>query len=560
MSEPEFDDLVGVGSSDAPPLFTMVPEWITYSGIKAAHRTLWTVLASCVNHDRPDNLAWPTQDEIADAMGLKKPEQLAPYRQALEGLGAIEVTEKRYQGGMRRRYIYDVRFRPPQGYTGPLSRQEWLQRRKARLAVAAEAEERDTAAFEQENAGQDGPPKNRGAGGPKNEGSGPAKNGGARAPSNGGAKQDQQQPDQQQPETAPSARSAGDGRRPSTGSSARRKSSGSAAGNGTDAPKKSPRSRREGLVTREVKIVLDAFPEALLEALTAKAGSGRPRTVIKAIEDQLAGGGITAKTLGQRVARRWVTHRYTEHYTAGTLTSPVGATLAMLKPGPCPDPRCEDGKFNDGSVCPSCIERDKDRAAAREQQQAVAAAEKEAAVRRRACPLCRIDRGTAGQVCGECTTSLASTEQAIAIFLDQAVSNHLALADPCGGQVEAADIRDQLVKQVDEARAWAASEGADALGEALAGRLTAERLVKAETLPTATEQTPEAPPLPTTADQPVPEPGVDIPAQGPRRRRDCPGPDNQGCPGSRLAVGLDGNGLCARCRVVAETRNRTTHH
>ncbi|MFH9439263.1 helix-turn-helix domain-containing protein [Streptomyces rochei] len=560
MSEPEFDDLVGVGSSDAPPLFTMVPEWITYSGIKAAHRTLWTVLASCVNQKRPDNLAWPTQEEIADAMGLKKPEQLAPYRQALEELGAIEVTEKRYQGGMRRRYIYDVRFRPPQGYDGPLSRQEWIERRKARLAAAAEAEERDTAVFEQETAGQAGPPKNGGSGAPKNGGARPAKNGGAHAPKNGGAKQDQQQPDQQQPETALSARSAGDGRRPSTGSSARRKSSGSAAGNGAEAPKKSTRSRREGLVTKEVKIVLDAFPEALREALTAKAGSDRPRTVVKAIEEQLAGGGITAKKLGHRVARRWVTHRYTEHCTAGTLTSPVGATLAMLRPGPCPDPRCEDGKFDDGSACPSCIERDKDRAAARERQRAAAAAEKEAAARRRACPLCRIDRGTAGQVCGDCSTSLASTEQAIAIFLEQAVSNRLALAGPCGDQVEPADIRDQLVKQVNEARAWAASQGADALGQALAGRLTAEQLVKVENRPAATEQHAEVPALPAAADHPTPEPGVDIPAQAPRRRQDCPGPDNQGCPGGRLAVGLDGDGLCARCRVVAESRKQPAHH
>ncbi|MDW8803671.1 hypothetical protein P1P68_02325 [Streptomyces scabiei] len=564
-NEPVFDEHE-VYSSDAPPLFTMVPEWITYSDLKPAQRDFWTVLASCVNHGRPDNRVWPAGPELADAMKIKNPDQLKPYREALQSIGAVVITEKRYANGMRRRYVYDVRFHPPKDYKGPRTREEWLARRKERLAAVAAAESADTAAFEaanpDETAGQPGPPKNSGAGAPKNRGTGTLKNGGAGAPENRGAKPNQDQPDQQQPHnTAPSARSAGNGRRPSTGSSARGGSSGSAAANGAASPKRnSARSGKEVLVTEEVQRVLEAFPEALLEALIRAAGTDRPKTVIKAIEQQLADGGLVqAKKLGARVARRWVTYGYTKHEAQGTLTSPVGATVAMLKPGSCPVVECEDGELDDGSPCRACLERDKDRRADKERKRKAAVAEREAEARRRACPHCKEDRGTAGQSCKNCLDSIASIERDISAFIEQALGHHLALTGETDDEATA-DFSAGLAEEVSKAQKLAAAQGAGLLGQLLSGRLAAEGLARQYKEARKQGSAPgRQAALATPAERPDPQPEVVIPGQVPPRDGRCPGPDDTGCPDGRLAVGYDGSGLCIRCRTVVVTGKTSVH-
>lgn len=550
--EPEFDDEIEVFSSDAPPVFTMVPEWITYSDLKPAQRDFWTVLASCVNHSRADNRAWPAGPELADAMRIKNPDQLKPYREALLSIGAVVFKEKRYAQGMRRRYVYDVRFHPPKDYTGPRSRQEWLARRKERLAAAAAAELADTAAFEAENpeetAGRPGPPKNSGAGPPKNRGARTAENGGTDAPENRGAKPDQQKPDQQKPDRALAARSAGDGRRPSTGSSARGTSSGSAAADGAGAPnRKSARSGREVLVTPEVQCVLEAFPDALREALVRKVRSDRPKTVIQAIEKQLAGGGLVqAKMLGNRVARRWVTHGYTKHNAEGTLTSPVGATVAMLQPGPCPEPRCEDGELDDGNPCRSCIEREKDRRADKERERKLRAQEKEVEFRRRACPYCKEDRGTAGQPCGECSGAITSSKRDTNAFVERAVADHLART---GDDQAAAAFRTHLTEEIEQVRKAAAGRGADVLGQALTMRLAADGYAREQTRLREQAGAGENVALAAGTDRPDLDLVVGIPAQAARGGDHCPGHENTGCPWDKPAVGTDG--LCARCLIEA---------
>ncbi|MEW2615165.1 helix-turn-helix domain-containing protein [Streptomyces sp. NPDC047880] len=345
---------------------------------------------------------------------------------------------------------------------------------------------------------------------------------------------------------APSARSAGNGRRPSTGSSARGTSSGSAAASGAEAPNgKSARSGREVLVTPEVQLVLEAFPDALREALVSKARTDRPKTVIKAIEEQLAGGGLDqARRLGARVARRWVTHGYTKHHAAGRLTSPVGATVAMLKPGPCPDPRCEDGELDDGAPCRACIEREKNYRADRERERKAAAAEKEAEARRRACPHCQLDRGTAGQPCEDCTRAIASTERDAADFVEQALADHRALS--AGDDQAAAAFFTYVTEGVEQARKAAAAQGADALGQALAARVAADGFAREQKR--LRERGVEQVALAAPADRPDPVPEVGIPAQAHWQGDRCPGHDRTGCPWDRPAVGFDG--LCTRCRTV----------
>ncbi|MEV4046077.1 helix-turn-helix domain-containing protein [Streptomyces sp. NPDC049744] len=348
---------------------------------------------------------------------------------------------------------------------------------------------------------------------------------------------------------APSARSAGDGRQAPTGSSARGTSSGSAAADGAGAPNRtSARSGREVLVTAEVQRVLEGFPDALREALVRKVRTDRPKTVIQAIEKQLAGGGLAqAKLLGDRVARRWVTHGYTKHYAEGTLTSPVGAAVAMLQPGPCPEPRCEDGELDDGNPCRSCMEREKDRRADKERERKARAEQKEAEFRRRACPHCKEDRGTAGQPCEDCAGAIASSKRDAAAFVDQAVSAYHARTG--GDDQAAAAFRAHVMEGIEQTRRAAAGRGADVLGQALAVRLAADDYAREQNRLRQQAAAEENVALAAGADRPDPGLGLAIPAQEPWAGDHCPGHESTGCPWDKPAVGTDG--LCARCRIEA---------
>ncbi|MFJ8388629.1 helix-turn-helix domain-containing protein [Streptomyces sp. NPDC094438] len=345
---------------------------------------------------------------------------------------------------------------------------------------------------------------------------------------------------------APSARSAGNGRQAPTGSSARGMSSGSAAADGAGTPNRtSARSGREVLVTAEVQCVLEAFPDALREALFRKVRSDRPKTVIQAIEKQLAGGGLVrAKILGDRVARRWVTHGYTKHNAEGTLTSPVGATVAMLQPGPCPEPRCEDGELDDGAPCRSCMEREKDRRADKERERKQRAEEKEAEFRRRACPYCKEDRGSAGQPCGDCSGAITSSRRDTNAFVERAVADHLART---GDDQAAAAFRTHLADGIEQVRRAAAARGADVLGQALAMRLAADDYAREQSRLRQEGAAEETVALAAGSDHPDPGPVLGIPAQQPWGGDHCPGHEHNGCPWGRPAVGTDG--LCARCRI-----------
>ncbi|MGP4001711.1 hypothetical protein [Streptomyces sp. 8N706] len=448
---------IEVISSDAPAPFTMVPEWVIYSPLKPAQRMFYCVLASCVNHGRSDRTVWPAGPELADAMGLSNPDQLKSYRQALQSIGAVSIREVRYAKGMRRRYVYDVRFHPPEGYQGPRSRQEWLARRAAQRAGSASAKDRDPAAFEAsgegKSAGRPGPPENRGAG--------PPKNGGAGTPKNGGAKPDQPKPDQLKPQTAPSARSAGERRRPSTGSRGTGLSGGCAAQDGGRAPRN---AKPEILVRGAVADVVTGFPEPLRAAMRRSAGSGLPRTLVRQIEKELQE--ATPQRLVERVNRRWAAHNYAQLHAAGNLRRPVGAAVAMLRSGPCPDPRCEDGLLEDGSACRACIEREKDRKAGRSRARHLQEAEEPALRGRRGCRLCGEGQALSPTPCRECELVMSAAQERVARAAEEAAAvspAHLA----CEAQAHIREVAERASRRVRAA-------GANALGQAIAARLAAE--------------------------------------------------------------------------------------
>ncbi|MFD8385250.1 helix-turn-helix domain-containing protein [Streptomyces sp. NPDC059679] len=342
---------------------------------------------------------------------------------------------------------------------------------------------------------------------------------------------------------APSARSAGDGRRPSTGSSARGTSSGAAATGSAKAPQ-SKSTRKPVLVTAQVQQVLNAYPPRLREAMMTVARTDRPKSLVNAIQAELGGRGeAQVERLVARVQRRWSTHQYADLVADGRLAKPVGAAIAMVKAGPCPSSRCEDGKLDDGTPCWTCIEREKDFHAERR-----AAAEKQAdEVRRRACPYCERDRGTAGKPCPECTATLEGAQRDIAAFVDRALADYAAL----GAGRDTVQVRERLGKVVDQAYREAAAAGANSVGQALAARFAVHTEANAirrelEEVAIRTEA------LAASADRTGHSAAAAIPALMSTERRGCPGHDGTGCPTESPGVGSDG--LCVRCRSVVLTR------
>ncbi|MEV7815593.1 MULTISPECIES: helix-turn-helix domain-containing protein [Streptomyces] len=157
---------------------------------------------------------------------------------------------------------------------------------------------------------------------------------------------------QEEQDDAPSARSAADARRASTGSSAR------AARGGSAAPEKRAPSRNPTRLTRDeaaaIAVVERAVPPSLLELLY---GQKVPHNWRLAVARELDN--RTAEQLADRVARRWVAHRYQSALLAGKgIANPYAVLQALVKPGECPDAGCEDGELVDtGADCVACKER-----------------------------------------------------------------------------------------------------------------------------------------------------------------------------------------------------------
>lgn len=156
-------------------------------------------------------------------------------------------------------------------------------------------------------------------------------------------------------EQAPSARSAGDARRASTGSSAR---------GGFAATEKPASSRKKTGLSREeaaaVAVVERAVPESLLELL---AGGKVPHSFRVAVVGEL--GNRTPGQLADRVARRWVRHRFQSDLLTGKGIGNAYAVLqSLVRAGECPDAGCEDGVMVDTGVdCRACEQRNADRPA-----------------------------------------------------------------------------------------------------------------------------------------------------------------------------------------------------
>ncbi|MFE0766534.1 hypothetical protein [Streptomyces smyrnaeus] len=357
-------------------------------------------------------------------------------------------------------------------------------------------------------------------------------------------------------------RAAAERREPTAGSGVRERSAVGSAVEGSTAA--SPASGGSFLVSSQVQEVLLAFPGDFREALRAAAGTDRPRALVNSIERELRT--ASPHRLADRVRRRWISHGYGRLLAEGALRRPVGAAVALVKAGPCPDPGCEDGRLEDGAACRACAEREKDRRAgpAHRQgraQQAVPAS----------CASCGAALGADGERCEECVRRARAVGEEVAELIDAAVRNWAAVPG-----TPIAEVRAKVELAVARARTDAAAAGASPAGQELAARLAAlEEVRRARTAgretgaeqtgveQTGAEQTGAEKTargiragLTASPDRRGHRGELHLPSQGPRRPDQCtgaepvrcPGADGAGCPEERTAVGS--SGLCVRCRAV----------
>jgi hypothetical protein len=104
----------------------LVGDWVLLAPIPDRAVRVYALLRAHVNHARKDNEAWPSQEKLAAALGLSKPDDIGKSIKILEGIGAVR---KKYRTGRKGRYaVYVVRLHAPAGYTGLRSAADDLHR------------------------------------------------------------------------------------------------------------------------------------------------------------------------------------------------------------------------------------------------------------------------------------------------------------------------------------------------------------------------------------------------------------------------------------------------
>lgn len=286
----------------------------------------------------------------------------------------------------------------------------------------------------------------------------------------------------------------------------------------------------------DVLKVLGAFRPELRAAMQETAHTDAPKTLVTAVTKALKS--RTAEQLVDRVLRRWATHGYEAKFKAGHLERPVGAAVAMLRHGECPDADCEDGTILESmEACVLCIERGKnhkaDHAAARKSAKDAAAAD---ARRAAACPACKQDRGTDGKVCPECVTGM---ERDVAEAAEEAARDVARMATV---PEEWCDARARVLAEAAAALEDARQAGADQLGLLLAAQLAARAAAREahRVRLAALGGDQELPP------PPAPSPRSAPPASARPEPVKCSGSRWDGSPCGRLTEAPDG--LCGVCR------------
>lgn len=127
----ELDEQLEIASGRRAP-YTQLGDWVALSGISTPAKALYWHLAMHVNQQRGDFEVWPTRYVLAEWCGFNKAESVDRYLDELVAIDAIEVYQRRYGTGMRRRNVYVINQEPPEDWTGPRSLKEFYAARACR--------------------------------------------------------------------------------------------------------------------------------------------------------------------------------------------------------------------------------------------------------------------------------------------------------------------------------------------------------------------------------------------------------------------------------------------
>ncbi|SES38657.1 hypothetical protein SAMN05421870_1254 [Streptomyces qinglanensis] len=294
------------------------------------------------------------------------------------------------------------------------------------------------------------------------------------------------------------------------------------------------------LVSSRVQEVLLALPDDLRKALRATARTDRPRALVAAVERELHT--VSSNRLVERIRRRWVSQGYGRLLAAGALKRPVGAAVALVRAGPCPDPRCEDGRLEDGTACRACAEREKDRRAEHARRGG-----QQQDVQPPPCAYCGAAPGADGEPCDGCARASKAVDEEVAELVEVAVRAWAAVPG-----TSVAEAREAVGRAVARARTDAAEAGAAAAGQALAARLAALEEAGRARMTGRESGGRHRADLGAASDRLGHVTGRPLGARAVARADSCPGTNGSGCPGGRAAMGSDG--LCLRCRAGAGSR------
>ena len=114
----EFDDM---------PIYAKVPMWILLAKIPPQAKIAWIFLfehANIASQMNQKKAVAPKMDTIAHAIGTTR-QRLRKFLDELVDIGALEIREYRYAGGMRRGYAYKILHKLPAKHDGPASLGEY---------------------------------------------------------------------------------------------------------------------------------------------------------------------------------------------------------------------------------------------------------------------------------------------------------------------------------------------------------------------------------------------------------------------------------------------------
>lgn len=116
--------------------YSQVGDWVLLAPIRPHAKTLYWALSAHINTSRDDTRVWPTQDMLAEILGLSRGDKVKPYMDELVAIDAVAVRKARYAGGLRERSVYTIHQSPPEGFAGVASLKAFYAARKARIEAA----------------------------------------------------------------------------------------------------------------------------------------------------------------------------------------------------------------------------------------------------------------------------------------------------------------------------------------------------------------------------------------------------------------------------------------